>query len=111
MMVRPLAAFKTSNAEKRLLAKFLLAYDCEKRTEELASSGELVENNIGTKATSGSIGSGTILHQSSAAETGRIAYAVDTSIIILKTLCFDMFSFPASPLHEGKSTGYYSSFQ
>ncbi|KAJ6807816.1 CCR4-NOT transcription complex subunit 10-like [Iris pallida] len=58
----------------------------KKRTEELAcTSGEQVENIIGTKATSGSIGSGTTLHQSSAAETGCIAYAVDTSIITLNT--------------------------
>ncbi|KAJ6832316.1 CCR4-NOT transcription complex subunit 10-like [Iris pallida] len=59
-----------------------------KRTEELAcTSGEQVEDNVGTNATSGSKGSGTTLHQSSASETSCIAYAdkFDTSVITLNT--------------------------
>ncbi|KAJ6804091.1 CCR4-NOT transcription complex subunit 10-like [Iris pallida] len=60
----------------------------KKRTEELAcASGEQVENNLGTNATSGSKGSGTPLLQLSAADTGSNAYSdeFDTSIITLNT--------------------------
>ncbi|KAJ6834887.1 CCR4-NOT transcription complex subunit 10-like [Iris pallida] len=60
----------------------------KKRTEELAcASGEQVESNLGTNATSRSKGSGTNLRQLSAAEIGSNAYAdvFDTSIITLNT--------------------------